>query len=77
LSRQKFTANKIHRLDETGSVAVHVPPTSICPNGIKQVGSVISREKMVNFAISFFFILSPIKQDKKCASSNTVRKSRI
>jgi len=77
VSRQYFTANKIHRLDETGSAAVHIPPTSICPNGIKQVGSMISREKMVNFAICVFFILSPIKQDKMCTSSNTVRKSRI
>jgi len=54
VSRQNFTANIIHRLDETGCAAVHVPPTSICPKGIKQVGSVISREKMVNFAIGFF-----------------------
>jgi len=54
VSRQNFTANKIHRLDETGSAAVHVPPTSICPNGIKQAGSVISKEKMVHFATCFF-----------------------
>lgn len=77
MSRQNFTANKIHRLGETGSAAVHVPPTSICPNEIKQAGSVISREKMVNFAVCFFYVVSAIKQDKKCTSSNTVRKSSI
>jgi hypothetical protein len=35
-----FTANKIHKLNETGNSTSHVSPKIICAKEIKQVGSV-------------------------------------
>lgn len=51
IEKYQFSPSNIYNVDETGNTTVHVPPRIVAAKGVKQVGSVTSRERGINITM--------------------------